>query len=579
VPSLKPLIEIKQRMAAQQGKRWKPKKMARAQYPIALEIAYRKKLVDMVKYLNRLIEERLFSKLPSIIAQAKSIRSDAYTDTITSIVQTIKDEYGNQYSDDYIRGLASAQANQVSNFQRNQLTRILSNSLGVDIFLSEPYLKTEADAFVKKNVELITSLPMDQLKDVDNVVMNAIRSGQPVAETEALIKKQWGDSLKDKPVNRAELIARDQSGKLFGQLNQLRQTELGLEQYTWRGVLDDRERESHRENEGQVFSWNKPPSQTGHPGQDYQCRCIAEPVLTGLMMEAEPEPVTLPPIITPPPAPVPAPAPEPITAPAPAPIPTPAPLPLPKGISPAPAPVKKLRTVKPKAQPTPTGQLTPEAKKLFSNFSMETQKGPTSDKIRVAMNAIAKVLKTGLNFEKIPVKLVNSARFFGRLTVRSGFDSSVGKFVDKYDAIKINRVGPHPAMTFAHEFGHYIDFAMNRKHRGHLSSFFATHSTPEAQTLKSAITGTPEFRIWNDVGYSGNKEHGLSFKHARYLKSDVETFARSFAQYVAEESGDEVMKSELAASLVSPDTSKQQWTTETFMEIKKAMKRFLETEG
>jgi len=211
---------------------------------------------------------------------------------------------------------------------------------------------------------------------------------------------------------------------------------------------------------------------------------------------------------------------------------------------------------------------------------METQKGPTADKIRVAMNAIARVLKTGLEFEKIPVKIASMrAHFFGRLTYRNSFDSSVGKFVEKYDAIKINRVGPHPAMTFAHEFGHYLDFLMNRKHRGHLSSFFDKQLTSEAQTLKLAITGTPEFRIWNDVGFRGDTEHGLFYKHARYLKSNEETFARSFAQYVAEESGDEVMKKELADGLINSSTKTQQWKTENFLEIKKALKRFLETEG
>jgi hypothetical protein len=39
------------------------------------------------------------------------------------------------------------------------------------------------------------------------------------------------------------------------------------------------------------------------------------------------------------------------------------------------------------------------------------------------------------------------------------------------------------------------------------------------------------------------------------------------------------MKKELAASMVDPNTSKQQWAADTFLKIKKAMKRFLETEG
>lgn len=47
--------------------------------------------------------------------------------------------------------------------------------------------------------------------------------------------------------------------------------------YIWRTRLDDKVRPSHAANDGKVFSWDSPPS-TGHPGDDYNCRCWADPV-------------------------------------------------------------------------------------------------------------------------------------------------------------------------------------------------------------------------------------------------------------------------------------------------------------
>jgi uncharacterized protein with gpF-like domain len=42
-------------------------------------------------------------------------------------------------------------------------------------------------------------------------------------------------------------------------------------------------RESHAEVDGEVFNWNNPPTlsdgETTHPGEIYNCRCYAEPVL------------------------------------------------------------------------------------------------------------------------------------------------------------------------------------------------------------------------------------------------------------------------------------------------------------
>lgn len=85
--------------------------------------------------------------------------------------------------------------------------------------------------------------------------------------------------------SRAELIARDQTLKLNGQLNKIRQTNAGIARYVWSTSNDERVRESHRELDGQEFSWNDPPLIEGeplNPGDDFQCRCIALPVIPEL---------------------------------------------------------------------------------------------------------------------------------------------------------------------------------------------------------------------------------------------------------------------------------------------------------
>lgn len=81
--------------------------------------------------------------------------------------------------------------------------------------------------------------------------------------------------------SRAELIARDQTLKLNGQLNQVRQQNAGVDRYTWSTSHDERVRPEHAELDGQVFDWNSPP-EPGHPGEDFQCRCIALPVIEEL---------------------------------------------------------------------------------------------------------------------------------------------------------------------------------------------------------------------------------------------------------------------------------------------------------
>lgn len=128
--------------------------------------------------------------------------------------------------------------------------------------------------FIRTNVDLITSIDARYLADVAGLVDMAQRDG-----------RTWGwiaQSLEDRfrvSRGRAQLIARDQLGKLTGQLTQVRHLELGLDSYQWMTSGDERVRRSHERLEGRIFRWDAPPP-VGHPGEDFQCRCTSRAVVS-----------------------------------------------------------------------------------------------------------------------------------------------------------------------------------------------------------------------------------------------------------------------------------------------------------
>ena len=62
-------------------------------------------------------------------------------------------------------------------------------------------------------------------------------------------------------------------------LNGFFQTEgLQLESYIWRSRDDSRVRSAHAEYDNNSFLWSDPP-EGGHPGQGWNCRCTAEPII------------------------------------------------------------------------------------------------------------------------------------------------------------------------------------------------------------------------------------------------------------------------------------------------------------
>lgn len=142
--------------------------------------------------------------------------------------------------------------------------------------------------WVFENTSLVTNMNVEQLGKLETLFLRALRDGSRSAQIQADVA-----AVVDGNVNRARLIARDQIGKLNGQLDRQKQTEAGLDSYVWRGALDERERPAHVAREGKVFKWSQPPVD-GHPGQPVQCRCSPEPNLQPLLGEefaAEPRSV------------------------------------------------------------------------------------------------------------------------------------------------------------------------------------------------------------------------------------------------------------------------------------------------
>ena len=54
-------------------------------------------------------------------------------------------------------------------------------------------------------------------------------------------------------------------GKYHSSLNRVRQTNLGVEEFVWDTVNDERCREAHAERDGETYSWDDPPGDADDP--------------------------------------------------------------------------------------------------------------------------------------------------------------------------------------------------------------------------------------------------------------------------------------------------------------------------
>jgi SPP1 gp7 family putative phage head morphogenesis protein len=144
--------------------------------------------------------------------------------------------------------------------------------------LAEAPLGHAVQASLARQVELITSLPTQAASQVHEYAVAAQAGG--IRYTDMIEKIM---ALGDVTQARATLIARTETSRVASEITQSRAQSVGSTQYIWRGVMDRRERETHRKMQGRVCEWASPPEvEPGkfyHAGCIYNCRCFPEPIV------------------------------------------------------------------------------------------------------------------------------------------------------------------------------------------------------------------------------------------------------------------------------------------------------------
>jgi len=151
--------------------------------------------------------------------------------------------------------------------------------LGIAAETSSPLVAAALRRYRTEVANLITSIGQDQLASVRDLVATAGQSGMRVETLAKEIEQRYAVSE-----SRARLIARDQTLKANSQITQVRQKAVGVTSYRWSTSNDGKVRDAHAALEGTVHSWDDPPvtnpeGDRNHPGEDFQCRCTAVPIL------------------------------------------------------------------------------------------------------------------------------------------------------------------------------------------------------------------------------------------------------------------------------------------------------------
>jgi SPP1 gp7 family putative phage head morphogenesis protein len=273
-------------------------KPSRFLLPLNIERKYQAQLSNKIKAFNGKIKEILFPLLPGIIEEAaQDRRFDDYLDKIQQAMALLSissdDNIGTLEDTALIAGSAAA------DFNETQLRKLTRQALSVDIITDEPWLKNEISLFAQQNVKLIKSIQDKSITDIEGIIQRGIQTGRRHEDIAKEIQKKFRTSRK-----RAKFIARDQVSKLNGAITKTRQTDLGIDMYIWRTSEDERVRNPHSVLNGKLMRWDNPSVYSkdsgktwlqrssiggyiGIPGEDFNCRCYAEPYFKGFIEQIE----------------------------------------------------------------------------------------------------------------------------------------------------------------------------------------------------------------------------------------------------------------------------------------------------
>lgn len=311
-----PISELQRnRIRSQLRNRAKTRAFKPPKFPTLVEMEYGKSIIKEVKKIDDLVKEILIPELGRLTghkverfdkdSQFKHLTGIALA---TALMLKIKSMfYGEPVTEDseptqslftrivkrmvkphLERVKVKTEDQFVDEFERQTGGKPIPEQINVDEFVNES---------LARNVNLVKTIPSKYFSDIDTAVRNAVSKGELTGVVKETIQKIQKDGK-----SRARLIARDQVGKLVGNIEEARQRKLGITHYIWRTAQDSRVRSfantngasDHRRLEGTLQKWSSPPVTTfkgklagerTHPGEAIQCRCNAQAVyddLTGI---------------------------------------------------------------------------------------------------------------------------------------------------------------------------------------------------------------------------------------------------------------------------------------------------------
>lgn len=154
-------------------------------------------------------------------------------------------------------------------------------------------LATSVNAWASNNARIVTDMGNSFVRKLTNTTVEAVTTNRTVTDYTNVVNHNFRAAK-----GIAAATATTEVGKFNSEVIEYRSRKLGFNEYVWRTRRDERVRPKHRALENKICRWDDPSvyrdygstvwrkrsgigGYVGHPGRDYNCRCVPEIVVGG----------------------------------------------------------------------------------------------------------------------------------------------------------------------------------------------------------------------------------------------------------------------------------------------------------
>ena len=266
-------------------------------FPVTAEREYIRLTNWYMKQVKAVLEEelpKLSDQYRQEYADYKAVHQDGLFDFpafAQEFFDNIREKVEELHLDRAILPLLWKICRSVKNVTVREFGQMIQRTLGLEIaedYYTDEFFRDLQDEWIRESTESLQKSVDTTLTKMQTHVTEAQERGAPPTEMVTEIQEDYQSGR-----NYAKVAAAAGIGLLAA--NMLRKTneDSGINKYKWQTMEDDRVRDCHQEFNGNIYSYDNPPEawhydKTGvkvyegrfcNPGEDYNCRCQAIPVI------------------------------------------------------------------------------------------------------------------------------------------------------------------------------------------------------------------------------------------------------------------------------------------------------------